>query len=283
MASDLIAYHYRHSAPSHILYEPLEKVSGSSGSDSSTTLFTLFEGEHDQTPSNVRRNWLIVDPANSHPNPADKMDLVLDKIGPGGLTINSYDKRIVTWAVQARTDNLSRDIKIDMLYEMKLEIPSKDPNTSSFQGYSTPALVALENKGFDIEEDPDWFCVFKPEEKSIITLGRERVFTVSERATGEKAAFITVLPDPEGSERVYVSSLETFPRWRMRGLARALMEHVHVLHAHGRLTVGEERLAGGEEGIREMWLTVFCENIGPVGMYHRFGYRVNRCLWVVNL
>lgn len=211
------------------------------------------------------------------------MDLVLDKIGPGGLTINSYDKRIVTWATQARTDNPSRDIKTDMLYEMKLEIPSKDASNSSFQGYSTPALVALENNGFDIEEDPDWFCVFKPEEKSIVTLGRERVFMVSERATGEKVAFITVLPDSEGSERVYVSSLETFPRWRMRGLARALMEHVHVLHAHGRLTVGEERLAGEEKKIREMWLTVFCENIGPVGMYHRLGYRVNRCLWVVNL
>ncbi|KAL0632838.1 hypothetical protein Q9L58_008266 [Maublancomyces gigas] len=288
MASDLVAYHYRHSAPSHILHAALKAFPETPDTSEPATLFTLFDSENEQSPAHTRRSWLLINSANLLTRAKSQMEEVMGETYCRNLTINSYDKNIVAWATDSV--NSERNITVDMLYEMKLDIPLCDPTPRPFQELDTDALeelqdtlVALQDGGFDIEEDPDWFCSFKPEEKSIVLLGGERVFTVVEKASGEKAAYVTLLLDPETSDRLYVSSLETFPRWRRRGLAKALMRHVHVLHANGWLRTQEETSCADEgRKPREIWLTVFCENVGPVGMYHRLGYRVNRCLWVVN-
>lgn len=291
MASGLVAYHYLNSAPSHILHPPPSTFPGTPETPHPTTSFTLLDSEHGQSPVVLRRSWLLINRGNLLTSPAAQLKELLAVLDSPNLTINSYDKSILAWV--SDIGNSWRDVTVDMLYEMKLDIfPCEKPNSDPFPGLNGDALeelqntlVALQHGGFDIEEDPDWFCVFKPEEKSIVLLGGERVFTVVEKATGEKVAYVTLLLDPQASHRVYVSSLETFPRWRGRGLARALMGHVHVLHANGWLSTMEEEEeegSGAESRPREVWLTVFCENVGPVGMYHRLGYRVNRCLWVVN-
>lgn len=277
MASDLIAYHYLHSKPRNTLHGPLKTFPKTSITLGSATFFTVFESED----TNAGHNWLFIDSRDSLPRCAEQMSEVLDTIGSGELTVNSYDRNIISWATELLRSNPKRIITLNTLYEMRLETPPKNLDLS-LPKFHSPALAALQDNGFDIEEDPEWFCNFMPENRSIITLGGERVFTVVEKATREKAACVSLLVDQEG-DRMYVSSLETFPQWRRRGLAKALMEHVSALHANGCLNKEKGNLKSGEgNGMREIWLTVFCENFEAVGMYHRLGYRVNRCLWVVN-
>lgn len=111
----------------------------------------------------------------------------------------------------------------------------------------------------------EWWVGYQPKGKWIISDGGEKVYTAVEVETGERAAVVTVL-SKEG--RMYVSSLETFEKYRRKGLAAGLMRYVEEVHK--------------TDGGGEMWLTVFCENVGAVGLYHRLGWKINRCLWVVN-
>lgn len=267
MAADLISHHYCHSAPihHHRTLLPEETITHRT---TDSTFFTLFNDAPDEirTP---RRSWLLIN--NSDSIRSVYFNAMREFLGniPGEchLTISSFDKSILLWAHSSAVDRKSVNVSVDLLHEMKLQLPKAVPGLAYLPSPWTVAGLALEKDGFRIEEDPEWFATFKPEEKSIVSCGGERVWTVVEVETLRKAAFVSVLV-AQGGKRLYVSSLETFPDYRRKGLARALMRHVHELHA--------------KEGGTECWLTVFCENWSALEMYHKLGYRTNRCLWVVN-
>jgi GNAT superfamily N-acetyltransferase len=73
-------------------------------------------------------------------------------------------------------------------------------------------------------------------------------------ADGELAGFVRALTD--GEVTMYIAELLIAPRWRGRGLGRALLEACHLLHPHTRLDLLSTEAADRfyeANGFRPFW------------------------------
>ncbi|KZT51201.1 hypothetical protein CALCODRAFT_512849 [Calocera cornea HHB12733] len=140
----------------------------------------------------------------------------------------------------------------DALYEMRL--PALGPGSSRD---SCPI-------GYNIRKDPTFLKSHDPDHSSDAFIQAETTLTIVDERSGRIAGFVTYLVDAE-TQRVYISAIETFPDFRRRGLAKALMMR---------------SLESEKEGYT-IWLTVFAENFGAAALYFGLGFKVHRCLWVV--
>ena len=245
MASDLVAHHYLHTAPSHISHPTPKPFSAAPIPPSHFTLYT--------TPSNeaVERVWLILHGDNDIPNPSEQMYALLSTPPLAGnhrkLMVNTYDKRIAQWAIGIG----NRAMRIDLLYEMVLKP----------EGIREERAV----KGYKLGRGESWFIAEFPAAAGIVSVGGEEVWVVmTDGQEGEEkvVSWMTVVRSQDG-KRSYVSTLETKEGYRRLGLA-------------GMLLAG---FLKGERG--EVWLTVFCTNWMAVEMYVKLGWRTKRCLWAV--
>ncbi|CAZ83025.1 unnamed protein product [Tuber melanosporum] len=245
MASDLIAHHYLHTAPSHISHPTPKPFLATPIPPSHFTLYTAASNE------TVERVWLILHGETDIPNPSEQMYALLATPPLAGnhrkLMVNTYDKRIVQWAIGIG----NRAMRVDLLYEMVL----------------TPGGIKEQRvvKGYKLGRGESWFVGEFPAMAGIVSVGGEEVWVVTTdgREGGEEVvSWMTVVRGQDG-RKSYVSTLETKEGYRRLGLARML-------------------LAGFLKGEKEeVWITVFCANWVAVEMYVKLGWRTKRCLWAV--
>ncbi|RPA92916.1 hypothetical protein L873DRAFT_1830948 [Choiromyces venosus 120613-1] len=245
MASDLIAHHYLHTTPSHVSHPPPKPFSTTPIPPSHFTLYTTTSNK------TVERVWLILHGDEDVPNPSEQMYALLATPALAGnhrkLTVNTYDKRIVQWAIGIG----NRAMRVDLLYEMVLKP----------EGIKEKVV-----KGYKLGRGESWFVKEFPAMAGIVNVGGEEVWVVmtdgQEGGEGAVVSWMTVVRSQDG-KRSYVSTLETKESYRGLGLA-------------GMLLTG---FLNGEKG--EVWLTVFCTNWVAVEMYVKLGWRTKRCLWFV--
>ncbi|KZO98694.1 hypothetical protein CALVIDRAFT_526099 [Calocera viscosa TUFC12733] len=140
----------------------------------------------------------------------------------------------------------------DVLYEMSLPAAASGSSHGSCP------------HAFNIRLDPTFLKSHDPDHISEAFIKAETTFTIVDEHNGHIAGFVTFLVDDD-TKRIYISSIEVFPSYRRRGLAKALMKRA---------------LESQKEGYT-IWLTVFAENMGAVAMYFGLGFSIHRCLWVV--
>ena len=247
MASDLVAHHYQHTAPAFTLHTPPSAFP----STPSPTLFTLH------TPSlAVSRIWLILHSPDALPSPSEQLYNLLATPELAGnhrkLTINTYDKRVVTWAMGLG----NRFMKVEVFYEMLLKV--SPAAAATVQGRAVD--------GYKVQRGEEWFCAKFPEKARTVSVGGEEVHVVVVAAADADAADVVAwMTVVRSGERSYVSSLTTLEEYRGRRLATMLL-----------CSFLESRSPGDE-----VWLTARCENFRAVELFVRIGWKTQRCLWVV--
>lgn len=213
-------------------------------------------------------------------------------------TINSYSKKILfdqvplpaTPSLQNQFRFTDKATSIDLLYEMKLPCASKNDICDR--------LLRLEDFVFDEPEaGQKWYrardqteaIILGPERDNggVPSAGKEFIVSLvpakstdTINATTPRVGFASVLvgniEDSHGKQkqRFYVSNLFVNPNWRRKGAGGMLMEGIRrrVL----------EFASNENDGIeREIWFTVFAENVAALGMYFRLGCKVERTMWVI--
>lgn len=258
MCDDLVAKHFLHSAPSHVLHP----------SPAGTTHFTLKPSGH---------VWVF----GSGDSTADGG--ALDELRPRWTTINSYDGAIADWAAEWHHS-------VSKLKEMKLSVPTTggdDAGGDAGGGAGEAGLPGLpelpELPGLpELPELPagfkpsptlptkQWYLSTFPAQANTVHKAGELVFSVSDHAKSipRRAGWIAVLPDPP-SRRLYISTLHVLEPYRRRGLARWLVASV------------ARWWAAAGPGPGEVWLTVFDSNDAALGLYRGLGFGSARDLWVV--
>lgn len=276
--------------------------------------FTMFT--HHDRPTAPGRLWLILPSAPAwesfyrHPGAVMEWYNTIycsygrytdDHAGAGAgrtarWTVNCYDKRVLSEKLGFETVRglyaftlAEHAREIDMLYEMVLPVldhPTSIPNNpeftpdtpadaASWYRASHPAEAALYP---DPDPDPAGFGVGAPWTNFVVTL--RPTPTTGESPPGpdlDRVGFATVLIGPvsaAGKLRCYVSKLFVSEPWRGKGVGGMLMEQVRWRVAMLEL--------GAEVREREVWLTVFTENVAAVGLYFALGYRVHRTLWALS-
>ncbi|KAI5846741.1 hypothetical protein BZA05DRAFT_476080 [Tricharina praecox] len=251
MCDDLIAKHYLHSSPSHVVHPSPEEY----------THFTLHP---------TKRTWLFLHDCVP--------DAVVSSLRPKWHTLNTYDPFLASWA-------RSEGHEVSQLREMKLGVaapyttnttsgyptPSASPTTSSFPTsfYSSSPLPPKGYKAAAPLPTKAWFLAKHPHLANTVHAAGEQVFSVMDtsRSIPQRAGWITVLPDAE-SRRLYISNLEIMEPHRRRGLARWL--------------VGEVVRWWAKAGQGEVWLTVFEDNAPARDLYELLGFVTVRNLYVVD-
>ncbi|KAL7273720.1 hypothetical protein RUND412_003400 [Rhizina undulata] len=307
MCDDLIAHHYYHTSGNHILHPPSSlKLPASnpyycfsllnSSDEISRVWFIVRSSGH--TPSSYFSKFKDILPLfppelNPHLETGPVPNQVVSWTSTDKFTINSYDSKIVDWA-------LRENLRSHPLYEMKLTLLSAPLSRNSTRTSissttsATPKDIKIDDSftsidGFAIRTGPsetEWYLEKFPQSASTITHGGETVVTIIDTIVGEQAGYLTLLPS-RARKRIYISSLGILPFYRKRGLAKFLLQNVHEMHRRGEFrrpsgvtTEIEERETDGLE--KEVWLTVFCENLPAVRLYFGLGYKPERLLWAVN-
>ncbi|KAI5799334.1 hypothetical protein DFH27DRAFT_560357 [Peziza echinospora] len=204
----------------------------------------------------------------------------------GPWSVNVYTKAFLTESISildTESDRLlpkylaSKAKEVNMLYEMFLSVQSssseeqtasptisrnQDAVREAISGRHSQFLLDVDKKNWSYaNEDTN-----EPSELVISLLPRNEQNTIPTIDT--KAGFVTVLREPGTGSRWYVSNLFVEPEYRKVGAGKLLMG----------LVKESKKLQGGGD----IWLTVFAENFGAVGLYFGLGYRAARTLWVLN-
>lgn len=268
MASDLVAHHHRYLAPSHqdhIIHGPCTFSMDCS-------FFDVYEYGFPASLSRLK-TYLIFHSENLVIQPIKYLSEILFGVSPRDVIIHSYDESILDWIKSFG----SCPYTVELYSEMKLVLSPQISVTSA------TALSLLQEKGFDIKENPDWFCAVKLEAQSTVTQGGERVYTVTHKKTQKVVAFVTLLVDTE-SGRILITSLHTNPAWQGKGLEKMLVRHIHEIYSSGSFSLTEidSKAIKCKQG-KEVWIMIPTRNFAVVEMYRRFRYQVCRTVWIVRL
>jgi ribosomal protein S18 acetylase RimI-like enzyme len=146
--------------------------------------------------------------------------------------------------------------------------------TMSLDPVLVPAKASYGTMGWHVEDGKDWFLNAYPNKANLAAYEQ---FWVVRNSSGEVGGFTSTLCEPHSNNqrgRLYVSDLLVHEQFRGQGLAKILLRHV----------VNRSRAGDGSEDPKFpaiVCLTVFCENIGAVGLYLGEGFRIDESIWVI--